>query len=127
MSAGAVVRGIVSYACRATTPMPGALMVQVHVVIEQSAPRAPLVHLYLPMGAGSKGMDRAEAELRRLKRGTRVEAVGAALTVVDGQTTQLWLRGCMAVEAIPPLGAPAPLPLFAAAHAHAPAPAPLHP
>lgn len=123
MSAGVIVRGVVSYACRATTPMPGQLMVQVHVVIEQAAPRTPHVHAYLPMGAGPKGMDRADAELRRLKRGTRVEAVGAALTVVEGQATQLWLRGCMCVEACPQLDAPSPLPLFSAAHA----PAPLHP
>lgn len=99
--AGAVVRGVVTFACRATTPTPGKHMVQVHVVIEQAAPRAPRVHAYLPMGAGSAGMDRAEAELQRLKRGKRVEAVGSALTVVEGQPDQLWLRGCLAVDELP--------------------------
>lgn len=89
-----VVRGVVNFACRATTPTPGKHLVQVHVVIEQPAPRSPHVHAYLPMGTGSAGMDRAEAELRRLKRGTRVEAAGSALTVVEGQPDQLWLRGC---------------------------------
>lgn len=96
--AGAVVRGVVTFACRATTPTPGKHMVQVHVVIEQAAPRAPRVHAYLPMGAGSAGMDRADAELRRLMRGKLVEAVGSALTVVEGQPDQLWLRNCVGVD-----------------------------
>ncbi len=99
--AGAVVRGVVTFACRATTPAPGKHMVQVHVVIEQAAPRAPRVHAYLPMGAGSAGMDRADAELQRLKRGSLVEAAGTSLTVVEGNPDQLWLRGCTSVEALP--------------------------
>lgn len=98
--AGVIVRGAVDFACRATSPTPGAHMVQVHVVIEQRAPRAPRVHAYLPMGHGAAGMDRADQELARICRGLEVEAHGYALTVTPSQPDALWLRGCVGVEVV---------------------------
>lgn len=95
----ASVRGTVSYACRRVTP-PDCSLVQVHVVIRQHEPRAPLVHAYLPMGAGPAAMDRAERELQRLQRGLQVEAIGGAVTAAGGDPNQLWLRGCVAVDAL---------------------------
>ena len=95
----ASVRGTVSYACRAVTP-PDARLVQVHVVIQQHQPRTPVVHAYLPMGAGQAAMERAERELQRLQRGLQVEAIGQALTAVNADPNQLWLRGCVAVDAL---------------------------
>ena len=95
----ASVRGTVSYAFRAVTP-PNASLVQVHVVIRQHEPRTPLVHAYLPMGAGQPAMDRAERELQRLQRGLHVEAIGQALTAMQADPNQLWLRGCVAVDAV---------------------------
>lgn len=95
----ASVRGTVSYACRAVTP-PDARLVQVHVVIRQHEPRTPVVHAYLPMGAGPAAMDRAERELQRLQRGLPVEAIGRALTAVGVDTNHLWLRGCVAIDSL---------------------------
>lgn len=95
----ASVRGTVSFACRAVTP-PDASLVQVHVVIRQHEPRTPVVHAYLPMGAGQAAMERAERELQRLQRGLQVEAIGQALTAVNADPNQLWLRGCVAVDAL---------------------------
>jgi hypothetical protein len=91
------VRGTVSYACRAVTP-PDASLVQVHAVIRQHAPRTPLVHAYLLMGAGQAGMERAALELQRLQRGVSVRAIGQSLTAMDADPNQLWLRGCVAIE-----------------------------
>ena len=98
--AGVIVRGSVAFACRATAPTPGAHIVQVHVVIEQRSPAAPRVHAYLPMGHGAAGMDRADQELARIRRGAQVEAQGHALTVTPSQPDALWLRGCVGVELV---------------------------
>lgn len=99
-AAGIVVRGAVAFACRATSPTPGAHVVQIHVVIEQRSPAAPRVHAYLPMGHGAAGMDRAEQELARIRRGVEVEAHGHALTVTPSQPDALWMRGCVGVEVV---------------------------
>lgn len=99
-AAGVIVRGAVAFACRATTPTPGAHMVQVHVVIEQRAPRTPRVHVYLPIGHGAAAFERADHELARIRRGVEVEAHGQALTVTPSQPDVLWLRGCVGVELV---------------------------
>lgn len=99
-AAGVIVRGAVAFACRATTPTPGAHFVQVHVVIEQRSPAAPRVHAYLPMGHGVAGFDRADAELARIRRGVEVEAHGHSLTVTPSQLDAIWLRGCVGIEVL---------------------------
>lgn len=99
-AAGVIVRGAVAFACRATTPTPGAHVVQVRVVIEQRNPAAPRVHAYLPMGHGAAGFDRADVELARIRRGLEVEAHGHALTVTPSEPDAIWLRGCVGIEVL---------------------------
>lgn len=95
----AIMRGVIAYACRATVPTPGAVVVQVHLVLEQQLPRAPRVHAYMPMGHGAAGMDRADAELQRLRRGMLVELHGAAVTITEARDA-VWLRGCTSAQVL---------------------------